>query len=914
MCVYQSPSNFGVIYDIIENKSNKEIIIASEKGIFIFTGKVLKPLKVNREETFHKLKIFDDNIYALSFSDNIYQLKEDSLILKYNLDLNQSINGFSVINDYLYISTPKKVLEIAGKFNGISTIIDQNNSYKLGLIQYNSSTFSISQNSNFLEIKNIASKKNFTIPFSSKIQKVFFYKQSNYFISDNLVYSIDLDHQKINPQFPLPKALNNVKIYDIKQIQSESFMIAHHNGISIIDVKANTWDHYFKGSTIHVAVKDQFSNLWLGSKYEGLIQVPSLKIQQLGIKDILKGKDHIVKAYQKQNKLFLGTSAGKIVIFDFLSKQTEIIQLENNAEVQAMFLNKNLLYVYCDKLYEINTVNKKIVGKYPVHSTKAIYVDQDIYCATAGDFQNITKQTKTNEGVWHNCMYYDSLAHIFYIGTKSGLITLNKNNLEIISNQEGLLKPTIVSIKKIDGRIFLFSANGNVYNDQLQLLQKFPLSKAIGVTPLDKHSYLFYNKSQVIFAHENGFHKKHLNFISKIIHNEPIVAIEKKGSKLLIVTDKETFIIHDYKTFIETNFEQDIQLEISSNIALDHNNELSLGYSNNGIIFNIKTNKDLSFFTHFNMLYQIGNDQKTMNPIEPNQDNEYLLNVEFLREGYSQFLFFIENEDGSILDNNTLNIHVNSPFWRTKWFLLLVFATSLSIIVLYQKKRVLQLKVENLEKIKNERMKNRLLRSELSAIRSQMNPHFVFNTLSTIQLKIAKKESNIAFQMVQKFSSLMRGVLTYSQTEFISIKQELSILQHYIDLEQERFHEKVDILLEIDKNIDLNDYQIPSLITQPIVENSLQHGLRHKQGQRKLNLKITKISKGTIEIEITDNGIGIEAAKQINKDNNQKKSFALAALKKRIKFINSLGYLKIQLSIDSSPLGTTTKISIHDND
>ena len=156
----------------------------------------------------------------------------------------------------------------------------------------------------------------------------------------------------------------------------------------------------------------------------------------------------------------------------------------------------------------------------------------------------------------------------------------------------------------------------------------------------------------------------------------------------------------------------------------------------------------------------------------------------------------------------------------------------------------------------------------------------------------------------------MRGVLSHSQVEMISLKQELDILKNYIELEQARFEDSVKVTYTIDKQMDLSDYLIPSLITQPIVENSLQHGLRHKTGEKKLEIKIYKLNEITFCIEIEDNGIGIDAANAINKENRQKKSFAIMALKRRINFINSLGDYFIELTVNSNAHGTKTIIRI----
>ncbi len=909
----QGYDNFGAIYDVIEHKANNTIIIASEKGVFTYTGRVLKQITTTANETFHKLEIADQIVYALSFDNKIFQLTGDSLTLTNDLSKHQSFNSFHIDKKKIYASTPNEILIASTNSDSTITTSINDDRYNLGWIKIDGNLYFCTHQSKDIQLFNYNEELIYTIPFSKKIQKTFFTDGVNYLIAQNGIYTFNTKTKSIDMLVQLPEILESVKVYDLKTADRNSIFIAHNNGISIVSLEDQKWTHYFEQTTVHSILKDSYNNLWLGTKFEGLIQVPSLAIFQNTIATLFQEKDRVSEVVKHGNLLIYGTSLGKVIFHNTLTNSSEVIYLENNGEVQSMFTKGDMLYLYCDKLYEINILNKRVLQTITTHSTKSIYVDENIYCATAGDFQNISNQTKTNEGYWHNCIYYDSSSQQFYVGTKSGVSVFQKNDIQIIKQLTPPNKTKIISIHKIRDTIYFFSDIGRVYDETFKLKNQYPIQSVKGITVLDKHSFLIFNKSEVIYAYDDG--KKHfsVNFISKLTEKESIINIVPEGDDLFIITDIKVYIIKNYHSFFFTDLNQTIQLNVSLDAAVVNPHKVNLDYDNKGLIFSINSNQDLSFFTNYDIFYRVGNNGKPVQ-IEPDQDNKYVLNLEFIPEGHTPLKFFLKSNNGAILDFREIDIHVKSPFWKTIWFYILIFASVVIILIIYQSRRVTKMRIENLKTLQQERIKTRLVRSELTAIRSQMNPHFVFNTLSTIQLKIAKKEGDLAFKMVQKFSSLMRGVLNYSQSEVITLKQEINILRHYLDLEQERFEDEIEIVIEIEDTIDLNDYLIPSLITQPIVENSLQHGLRHKEGHKKIAISISKTDEMNYVVEISDNGIGIANANKINKENNQNQSFAMSAMRKRIKYINSLEEINVRLETTSTSKGTTTQIFVKNYD
>ncbi|MBT8245009.1 MAG: tetratricopeptide repeat protein [Winogradskyella sp.] len=199
--------------------------------------------------------------------------------------------------------------------------------------------------------------------------------------------------------------------------------------------------------------------------------------------------------------------------------------------------------------------------------------------------------------------------------------------------------------------------------------------------------------------------------------------------------------------------------------------------------------------------------------------------------------------------------------------------------------------------IKQQRLANNLL--ALKSLRSQMNPHFIFNALNSVNSFIALNDERTANKYLSDFSFLMRAVLENSEEDFIPLEKEIELLQLYTKLEHFRFKDKFDYSIEIDDTIRVEDYAIPPMLLQPYIENAVWHGLRYKTEKGHLKIQLTQKTKNQIAIQIIDDGIGREKSK-ILKTENQKKhnSKGLSNIKKRISILNDMYKDKLDVTID----------------
>lgn len=198
----------------------------------------------------------------------------------------------------------------------------------------------------------------------------------------------------------------------------------------------------------------------------------------------------------------------------------------------------------------------------------------------------------------------------------------------------------------------------------------------------------------------------------------------------------------------------------------------------------------------------------------------------------------------------------------------------------------------------------------LQSLRREMNPHFIFNSLNSVNHFIATNNELEANQYLTKFSKLMRGVMENSTEDFIPFQQELDLLQNYLALEKTRFADKFDYEIEVDESLNTQSLKVPGMLVQPFLENAIWHGLRYRTEKGFLRLKFEK-NKDSLHIFIKDNGIGIEESKK-QKTEHQKtrEGRGMKNTLERIKLLNDLYKKDIICKVEDSADGVFVQISM----
>lgn len=211
---------------------------------------------------------------------------------------------------------------------------------------------------------------------------------------------------------------------------------------------------------------------------------------------------------------------------------------------------------------------------------------------------------------------------------------------------------------------------------------------------------------------------------------------------------------------------------------------------------------------------------------------------------------------------------------------------------------------------KQKKLANNVL--ALKSLRSQMNPHFIFNALNSVNNFIAQNDERAANRYLTDFSTLMRSVLNNSEEDFIPLSKEIELLKLYVQLEHSRFTDKFDYTLHIDENLNEEQFQIPPMLIQPYVENAVWHGLRYKETKGILKIEFIQKDADTILISISDDGIGRQKSKELKTQNQKKQeSKGMNNVKKRIEILNEMYADKVKVNIsDLHPDGSGTKVVV----
>ena len=260
-----------------------------------------------------------------------------------------------------------------------------------------------------------------------------------------------------------------------------------------------------------------------------------------------------------------------------------------------------------------------------------------------------------------------------------------------------------------------------------------------------------------------------------------------------------------------------------------------------------------------------------------------------------------------------LPVHVTSPWYKTTLFWFLIISLLIGLGYAYYQQRIRQIKKESLLKASFEKQKSDL---EMNALRAQMNPHFIFNCLNSIESYIIRNDSMKASSYLNNFSRLIRLILQNSRTNYVNLQDELEALMLYIQLEEMRLRNSFTHEIILADDLHAENYEIPPMLIQPFVENSIWHGLQPLGSGGKVIIKVQKVGE-TLNCTIQDNGIGrIAAAKNKEEKKVKRKSMGMNITLERMEIINNIYDTKNEVKIEDlyynsgKPIGTKVTLNI----
>ena len=281
------------------------------------------------------------------------------------------------------------------------------------------------------------------------------------------------------------------------------------------------------------------------------------------------------------------------------------------------------------------------------------------------------------------------------------------------------------------------------------------------------------------------------------------------------------------------------------------------------------------------------------------------------------YLFEVQAMSGGdqLSDIISTGFSIKKPFWQLLWAQVLTVLVLLSLIFgwFWNWKRKLERK--ELAKRAQLEMKNHVLQLEQKALQLQMNPHFIFNALNSIQSLVATKDFKTARTQINNFATLMRGILSNSKQEKISLKEEMTVLKNYLGMEQFCQPVPFNFRIDLDENISIEEVEIPPMILQPFVENAVIHGIAHRQSEGLIEIGFS-MEHNILTCKIKDNGVGRKRAAELKQSGKRgHQSISMEVTRERLEALSIDGnyqplVIEDLLSDDGQINGTQITVKI----
>lgn len=907
---------------------DQNLYIGHQGGVCRYNGYQFKKIPFSGRSQASDNLFFDKNgrLWGRTFAGDIFYMKDDELQRHSisNVDF-KILPTFWKTDNALYLKFDHKILLVDDtNFVELYGKTDYRANADFGMIALNDSLdifisypFSLVINPNqkcvFDEINHekTATSKNLK---RHNTRRLIRWKGKNYLVNNNNLKLKSVCKSQGELIFResdiILKYNTKSKVHQIKNIDDRALAITGYSGYQITDFKTNQEFHLLKDRVTSRSISNTFDGIWVATLKDGIYNIPSLDILQYSLDHV---NADLYRSFRLSDSLIgLGRMNGELDLLDAEGNYIRTIKLPKKSEIQSAILEGDCLYLFCDDFYQYNLKINQFTIQFQSASTKDFWCnDSCLFIATSlGMFDLYNKNdegkaAKVIEGYWFADIEERSNNELL-LASKEGLFRylIDKNKLEALPSHWSI-EPSVRQVIMWQDRIVT-----NIEGKGVYFLDKnynyFPIGK-----DLKSVKRIVVNNEKLYVLLPDKIIEYKTDFSSRIVFDKKTIIPNLKIQDFQVTDDFLFLFLNQEYIRIPLNFKNPSEDFSVNFISFDHsyrlNNDLYLS-DFDGNYFNLEFEITPSFIGReaTEVRYKIGNSQwKNV----PHEKGIYGIYLERLPWGKSKLE--VEIRKGSKTKLLIYDLHVNKPYWLQWWFIAILIFLMLLVFYGVYRWRIKTLKKKSKREVESQRMKNQLLNAELTAIRSQMQPHFIYNVLTSIQAKILKGEKKEAYESANSFSTLMRSVLDNSQKELISVKEEVDILKSYVKLESDRFEQGVDFELKIDSEIDIEEIYIPTLICQPFVENAFKHGLRHLKSDRKLSIKLHK-EDTILRIEISDNGIGRKNSAEINAQNKSyHQSFATNAMQERVERINaSKNGIQVNYEINDLDEGTCVIIQI----
>lgn len=686
---------------------------------------------------------------------------------------------------------------------------------------------------------------------------------------------------------------------------------------------------FLSGLSINGFLQDREGGYWYTTEGNGVYYAPSKDVlvidRPIGFSD-----DRVLCLDADKTKLYVGSQNG---FLDVIQNQKKIKSYDLNDGsahsnvISALFYDQYKEEIWVSASFGGRIKNEKFYSRKINPRFNEMLADSNglYWMVSSGDFSRIVNEKLVSIISVRNSKKFrrmnaiaEGINNTLLLGAINGLWKYDKKKaeLEYIGYKNKLLENRILNIKH--------------FSDSLYVLA----TKGAGI---------------IFYDHKNAFQinsKKGLlgdNIYSLCVDSSIIWVATNKGLNKIVVTQRKPFKyrVYGYTTLdgLPSNeihavkkFDNQIWLATNRGLVffypdLINQKAVQLPLYINRILIN---DKDTAVSSSYNLSYYQNNIKISftglgyknagklkyrykMIGLDTSWNYTKAREVQYttLPANAYTFVLNVQNSTGG-WSTNEVKVHfsIPLPFWKEWWFILGMIALSgylMSILIKYRLKRV---ELRN-EKISN--LNKTLTSLKLKALRAQMNPHFTFNVMNSIQHFIASNNAEAANRYLSRFSKLIRLILNNSERTVVPLADEIKALELYLELEVMRFEERFEYTITVDKSLEVTEVEIPSMLIQPYVENSIKHGILNLSRRGVIKIEIEK-QNNFIKCVIEDNGVGRTESYFRNKSNSHK-SFGTSITQERLAAINALNNSQLSEKIidlqDNEGNATGTRVEIY---
>jgi len=929
-------------YDVTEDPQNY-IWLAADKGLYRYNGKSYKRFSHPKQKanSLFQLKLDQEGrLWCNNIYGQIFYVEKDSLKLFYDANklvkgqlspfvvLDNTIRLFTTSGIYDIDKTSKAVIQV---FKGMcisnandgpvnyTFIINFENEIKRHRIY----KFEAGNQIKVLEINShtrIQSPKLFvfsnTVFFTHKTAK------------GNIIYLINKT-QNSSVKIKTPIQLQNLTIYNLLKFKDYYWFLTS-SGVFVFTLKDHKLvfkEQLFKTESITDVEVDFNNNYWFTTLDNGVFVSPNLNIRYVELNTIEAKVSASCVLYD--NRFVLGTTQGKLLFYD-KDQLVKTIQLPGNKNIGKLYFDFDkqqlIVSINASESFVVNLNNDQVsdvsntfsVAKTfsKINDTTLFYGNYRQAIVYTNPFKspnkNIIRSSRVKTSIVGDNQLFVSYIDGFY---KYQLDTFSSE--EIKYNSNSLL---VHAMTKYEHTIWLATQHNGLlkYKNNTLAKSEFQLPHQLQINNIQSDAdTLWISTDKGLFQYQPK-----INLLRSLSTQDALnTAVDDfliLQNNIIVTLPKAFYILPKtealFKTFKTANIKveavsiNDSDTIIKPKYKLPYNlNKIGIAFNSNGFLTN----------QHVNYQYRVKQLDTSWQHIPP-----YTHSVHFnsLSHGTYTVELKAQNESAkSPVYSSPISFVIAKPFWETYWFYGLVLVSIFGLVWLYFRWRLRQKETQRIAEIDKILTDKKITNLRLENLRSQMNPHFIFNALNSIQDYIISNEKALASSYLVKFSRLIRMYLEYSQQNEITLEEEIKALQLYLELEKVRFEDELDYQVHIEEQLHTKQIKVPSLFIQPYVENALKHGLLHKPKNRKLLVEAKMIQQDKLQITVVDNGIGRKQSEKIKRSNQQHKPFATKANEERVHLYKNKLKRDITIVIEDlhdenqHPLGTKVVItmSIH---